>query len=131
MGTKNRIYLGKLSKYFLHKVRFFETSELYITDNKIKKIKSNNNRLNLIDYLNKEDFCNLIDNVIYVSYDKEENIYNCLTKIDEKFVIFGIVSKNLRNEITTLFYTNERQIKNKFLNKENLIVLKKEDFTTN
>jgi hypothetical protein len=131
MGTKNRIYLGKLSKYFLHKVRFFETSELYITDNKIKKIKSNNNRLNLIDYLNKEDFCNLIDNVIYVSYDKEENIYNCLTKIDEKFVIFGIVSKNLRNEITTLFYTNERQIKNKFLNKENLIVLKKEEFATN
>ena len=131
MGTKNRIYLGKLSKYFLHKVRFFETSELYITDNKIKKIKSNNNRLNLIDYLNKEDFPSLIDNVIYVSYEKEENIYNCLTKIDEKFVIFGIVSKNLRNEITTLFYTNERQIKNKFLNKENLIVLKKEEFTTN
>jgi hypothetical protein len=130
MGTKNRIYLGKLSKYFLHKVRFFETSELYITDNKIKKIKSNN-RLNLIDYLNKEDFSSLIDNVIYVSYDKEENIYNCLTKIDEKFVIFGIVSKNLRNEITTLFYTNERQIKNKFLNKENLIVLKKEEFATN
>lgn len=131
MGTKNRIYLGKLSKYFLHKVRFFETSELYITDNKIKKIKSNNNRLNLIDYLNKEDFPSLIDNVIYVSYEKEENIYNCLTKIDEKFVIFGIVSKNVRNEITTLFYTNERQIKNKFLNKENLIVLKKEEFTTN
>lgn len=131
MGTKNRIYLGKLSKYFLHKVRFFETSELYITDNKIKKIKLNNNRLNLIDYLNKEDFSSLIDNVIYVSYDKEENIYNCLTKIDEKFAIFGIVSKNLRNEITTLFYTNERQIKNKFLNKENLIVLKKEEFTTN
>ena len=131
MGTKNRIFLGKLSKYFLHKVRFFETSELYITDNKIKKIKSNNNRLNLINYLNKEDFSTLMDNVIYVSYDKEENIYNCLTKIDEKFVIFGIVSKNLRNEITTLFYTNERQIKNKFLNKENLIVLKKEEFTTN
>lgn len=131
MGTKNRIFLGKLSKYFLHKVRFFETAELYITDNKIKKIKLNNNRLNLIDYLNKEDFSSLIDNVIYVSYDKEENIYNCLTKIDEKFVIFGIVSKNLRNEITTLFYTNERQIKNKFLNKENLIVLKKEEFTTN
>lgn len=130
MGTKNRIHLGKLSKYFLHKVRFFETSELYITDNKIKKIKSNNNRLNLIDYLNKEDFSSLIDDVIYVSYE-EENIYNCLTKIDEKFVIFGIVSKNLRNEITTLFYTNERQIKNKFLNKENLIVLKKEKFTTN
>lgn len=122
MGTKNRIHLGKLSKYFLHKVRFFETSELYITDNKIKKIKSNNNRLNLIDYLNKEDFSSLIDDVIYVSYE-EENIYNCLTKIDEKFVIFGIVSKNLRNEITTLFYTNERQIKNKFLNKEK--------FTTN
>lgn len=131
MGTKNRIHLGKLSKYFLHKVRFFETSELYITDNKIKKIKSNNNRLNLIDYLNKEDFSSLIDDVIYVSYEEEENIYNCLTKIDEKFVIFGIVSKNLRNEITTLFYTNERQIKNKFLNKENLIVLKKEKFTTN
>lgn len=123
MGTKNRIHLGKLSKYFLHKVRFFETSELYITDNKIKKIKSNNNRLNLIDYLNKEDFSSLIDDVIYVSYEEEENIYNCLTKIDEKFVIFGIVSKNLRNEITTLFYTNERQIKNKFLNKEK--------FTTN
>lgn len=131
MGTKNRIHLGKLSKYFLYKVRFFETSELYITDNKIKKIKSNNNRLNLIDYLNKEDFSSLIDDVIYVSYEEEENIYNCLTKIDEKFVIFGIVSKNLRNEITTLFYTNERQIKNKFLNKENLIVLKKEKFTTN
>lgn len=131
MGTKNRIHLGKLSKYFLHKVRFFETSELYITDNKIKKIKSNNNRLNLIDYLNKEDFFSLIDDVIYVSYEEEENIYNCLTKIDEKFVIFGIVSKNLRNEITTLFYTNERQIKNKFLNKENLIVLNKEKFTTN
>jgi hypothetical protein len=131
MGSKNRIFLGKLSKYFLHKVRFFQTSDLYITDNKIKKIKSNDNRLNLVDYLNKEKFSILIDSVIFVSYDKEENIYNCLTRIDEKFVIFGIVSKNLRNEITTLFYTNERQIKNKFLNKENLIELKKEEFTTN
>ena len=106
MGSKNRIFLGKLSKFFLHKVRFFETSDLYITDNKIKKIKSNDNRLNLVDYLNKENFSILVDSVIFVSYDKEQNIYNCLTKVDEKFVIFGIVSKNLRNEITTLFYTN-------------------------
>lgn len=98
---------------------------------KLKRLNSNDNRLNLVDYLNKENFSILVDSVIFVSYDKEQNIYNCLTKVDEKFVIFGIVSKNLRNEITTLFYTNERQIKNKFLNKENLIELKKEEFTTN
>lgn len=66
-----------------------------------------------------------------ICYDDENSIYNCLSKVDERFLVYGMISKNKKTEITTLFNTNPSQIKKKFLKNKNLIVIRKEEFTTN
>ncbi|MDC7244057.1 MAG: hypothetical protein PQJ44_09195 [Sphaerochaetaceae bacterium] len=120
MGSKNRRKLGNLSNIFLHKIRnVFSEDIVYITDNKIKKLNSNRPELN--KYFEEKEFQTLIDNVKKVYYNEEDKIYNCLTESDGKLFIFGIVSKNVRNEVTTLFITNDRQIDKKFPNDNNLI----------
>ena len=64
-------------------------------------------------------------------FDEKQSIYNCLSKVNDKLLIYGMVSKNSRTEITTLFNTKPNQVKKRFLENQNLIVIRKEEFTTN
>ena len=130
MGTKNRIFLGVLTYSILHKIRNkFISKKIFINDKVFKKIK--NKHFDVVAYINEEKFLIVLENTICIYFDEDENIYNCLSKIEGKFIIYGIVPKNIRNDVTTLFYTNIKQIKKKFPNDENLRILKKEEYTIN
>ena len=130
MGSKNRIYLGFISNHILHKVRNTFEKDVYMTDVTAKKIGKKHFPLDK-EFIHNNNFQIILDNTLMIYFDERELIYNCLSKVDDKLLIYGIVSKNNRTEVTTLFSTNPSQIKKKFLSKEKLIVLKKEEFTTN
>ena len=126
MGSKNRIELGILSKLFFHNYRnSFNKKEIIINKNKLNKIVKK--RVYLKKYFNKKSFQEIVDNTVFVYYLEEDNIYNCLSFIENRYIIFGIVPRH-QNEITTLFYTNEKQISKKFRKDKNLKIFSKEVF---
>jgi hypothetical protein len=130
MGSKNRIFLGLISNEISHFIRNTFSKEVYVTDVTAKKIENKHSPLEK-EFIHNHNFQIVIDNTIMIYFDEKELIYNCLSKVDDKLLIYGMVSKNKRTEITTLFNTKPSQIKKKFLENEKLIVLKKEEFTTN
>jgi hypothetical protein len=130
MGSKNRIFLGLISNEISHFVRNTFSKEVYVTDVTAKKIENKHSPLEK-EFIYNHNFQIVIDNTIMIYFDEKELIYNCLSKVDDELLIYGMVSKNKRTEITTLFNTNPGQIKKKFLENEKLIVLKKEEFITN
>ena len=130
MGSKNRIFLGYITNSISHFIRNIFHKEVYITDITAEKINKKHYPLDR-EFIYNNNFQIIIDNTIMIYFDEKENIYNCLSKVDNRLFIYGMIAKNNRTEISTLFNTKPNQVKNKFLNKENLIVLKKEEFTTN
>lgn len=130
MGSKDKIFLGYIPDNITHIIRNIFQKEIYITIVTAQKIKKKHSPLDK-KFIYNHNFQIVLNSTIMIYFDEEKNIYNCLSKIEEDFLIYGLVAKNNRTEITTLFNTNPSQIKKKFLNKEKLIVLKKEEFTTN
>ena len=104
MGSKNRIYLGIISSEISHHIRNIFPKEVYITVMTVKKIKNKHTPLDK-EFIHNHNFQIVIDNTIMIYFDKKKSIYNCLSKIDDKLLIYGMVSKNNRTEITTLFNT--------------------------
>jgi hypothetical protein len=130
MGSKNRIFLGIISSNISHFIRNTFSKKVYMTDSTVKKIENKHHPLEN-EFIYNHNFQEIIDNTIMICFDERKNIYNCLSKVNDKFLIYGIISKNKRSEISTLFYTKPNQIKKKFLDNKNLIVVKKEEFITN
>lgn len=110
MGNKNRIFLGILHNVILHNFRNIITEkELYITKLKIKKIQ--NKHPEIVHYILENKFQDIIDNTVgSCSYD-EEGIYNLLSLIDGRYILFSISTNNFYLEGGTLFYTSKRQLK--------------------
>lgn len=130
MGSKDKIFLGYITDNIRHIIRNIFQKEVYITIVTAQKINKKHSPLDK-KFIYSHNFQIVLNNTIMIYFDEEKNIYNCLSKIEEDFFIYGLVAKNNRTEVTTLFNTNPSQIKKKFLNREKLIVLKKEEFTTN
>ncbi len=130
MGSKNRIFLGFISNEIRHYIRNTFHKDVYITDITAKKIENKHPPLDK-EFIYNHNFQVVIDNTIMIYFDEKQSIYNCLSKVNDKLLIYGMVSKNSRTEITTLFNTKPNQVKKRFLENQNLIVIRKEEFTTN
>ena len=130
MGSKNRILLGLISNSINHYFRNIFFKEVFMTVATAKKIEDKHPPLDK-EFIHNHNFQIVIDNTIMISYDEERNIYDCLSKISENFFVYGLISKSNRTEVTTLFRTNPSQIKSKFIDKKNLVVIKKEVFILN
>lgn len=132
MGSKNRIFLGYITSRISHFIRNTFEKELYITDVTAQKIKKKHSPLDK-EYVYNHNFQIVINNtiMIYPYYDNEKLIYNCLSKVEGKFLIYGMISKDNRTEVSTLFIAKPNQIKKKFIDNKDVIVLKKEEFITN
>jgi hypothetical protein len=128
MGSKNQKFLGIVSNNVLHNIRNVFEKEVYITDRTIKKIEKKHFPLDK-EFIYNDNFQIILDNTLMICYDESKKIYNCLSKVNNRFFIYGMFPKNNRTEITTLFKTNPRQINKDFIENEKTIVLKKE-FTT-
>ena len=125
MGSKNRVYLGIVSSHILHKVRNVFSKKVYMTDATIKKVEEKHPPLDK-EFLHNGNFQIIIDNTLMIYFDEKKNLYNCLSKVDNKFFVYGMISKNNRTEVSTLFKTNPSQIKKNFKLNENLIVIKED-----
>jgi len=130
VGSKNRIFLGFISSSILHHIRNTFEKDVYITSLTAKKIGKKHSPLDK-EFIYNNNFQVVINNTIMIYFDEKDMIYNCLSKVDDKLLLYGMVSKNKKTEITTLFNTNPSQIKKKFLNNKKLIVIRNEEFTTN
>lgn len=130
MGSNGKIYLGYIKSSISHFIRNTFQKDVFITSLTAKKIKKKHPPLDK-EFIYNHNFQIIIDNTIMIYFDEKDMVYNCLSKVDDNLLIYGIISKNNRTEVTTLFKTNPSQIKKKFLKNEKLIVLKKEEFTTN
>ena len=137
MGSKNRIFLGYIPSNIIHHIRNIFEKNVYMTIATAKKIEKKHSPLDK-EFIYNHNFQIILDNTISIySYhnNRGELNYNCLTKVDERFFIYGLISKGKgkgkRTEVSTLFIAKTSQIKNKFFKNENTIELKKEEFTTN
>lgn len=123
MGSKNRKYLGIVSSIILHNIRNTFPKKIFITNKTIEKIQIKHSPLDK-EYIHNDNFQTIIDNTIMIYYDQNKRTYNCLSKINTKFLIYGMVPKNNRTEISTLFYTYKRQLEKDFYENENAIEIK-------
>ena len=130
MGSKNRSYLGFISSHILHNIRNTFEKDVYMTDVTAKKIERKHSPLDK-EFIYNNNFQIILDNTLMIYFDEKELIYNCLSKVNDRLLIYGMISKNNRTEVTTLFNTKPNQVKKKFFENKKLIVLKKEEFTTN
>ena len=117
MGSKNRILLLGILNNIILKYLHIKNKKLYITKTKYKKIKIKHNEL--IHYIDNNTFQIIIDNTFAV-YKYQDNIYNFVSIVDKKYILYPISINNFYNEIGTLFFTSKKK-----LLKENLYFLNK------
>lgn len=129
MGTKNRILLGVLDDMILHHFKnIIKQKELYITKFKVKKIK--NKHPEIVHYILDNNFQTIINNTIASCHYDEVGVYNLLSIVDERYILYSISVNNFYIESGTLFYTSKRQLKKcestmKFFNKQAKLNLEK------
>ena len=116
MGSKNRIFLGVLPKFILQFLNI-KDKDLYITKLKYKKVKVKH--FEMIAFIDNNTFQKIIDNTFAV-YKYQNNIFNFVSFVDDKYILYPISINNFYNEIGTLFYTSKKK-----LIKEDLIFLDK------
>lgn len=111
MGSKNRIYLGLIIDLILHNIRNqFDKKELYITKTKYNKIKNDHPEEHR--YLNNQDFQNFLDNTVgYCLYQKQKNIFNFVSCVEEKYYIYSISTNNHYLEMGTFFRASSKRLK--------------------
>lgn len=129
MGTKNRILLGILNDIILHNFKnIIKQKELYITKFKVKKIK--NKHPEIAHYILDNNFQTIIDNTIASCHYNKDGIYNLLSIVNNRYILYSISVNNFYVEGGTIFYTSKRQLKKcestmKFFNKQAKIDLEK------
>lgn len=121
MGSKNRIYLAIISTLILHHIRnIFKDKSIYITKNKLKKISQKHPEI--LVYLNG-NFQIVINNT-FASCDYDEyGLYNFISKVDDRYILYSISSNNFYVEISTMFFASKRVLRKcnqsiKFLDKK-------------
>ena len=143
MGSKNDIELGVLPPFFKHYFKTtFDSKVVKITKRKKNKIVKDRPLLRTI--FNKLNFQEIMNSTIAISKNEEENVYDCLSTIvlftkdkngkiveRHKKVIYHIIPGKKFSSVKTIYITNEKQIRKDFDESMNLVILKKEEFTTN
>ena len=129
MGTKNRILLGILSDAIMHHFRnIIKNKSLYITKFKVKKIQ--NKHPEIVPYILNNDFQIIIDNTIATCDYNVDGIYNLLSLVNNRYILYSVSINNFYTEGGTLFYTSKRQLKKcqdsvKFFNLDSKIKFEK------
>ena len=110
MGSKNRILLGVLTDIILHHFRnTLLKKELYITKLKVKKIA--NKHPEIVSFITKHNFQIIINNTIARCEYNKDGIYNLLSFVDGRYILYSVSINNFYLEGGTLFYTSKRQLK--------------------
>jgi len=110
LGSKNRILLGILTDVILHHFRkTLLKKELYITKLKVKKIAHKHSEI--IHFITEHDFQTVINNTIARCDYHQVGMYNLLSIVDGRYILYSVSVNNFYMEIGTLFYTSKRQLK--------------------
>lgn len=129
MGTKNRILLGILNNIILHNFKNIITQkELYITKFKVKKIQ--NKHPEIVHHILDNNFQTIIDNTLASCHYEKDGMYNLLSQVENKYILYSISVNNFYVEGGTLFYTSKRQLRKckssmKFFNKKAKVDIEK------
>lgn len=96
----------------LHHIRnVFDSKELYITKRKLELIQIKHPIE--FEYIKNDDFQIILDNcVAQCEYSKDKNILNFLTRIENKYILYGISNNSYYTHITTVFYPSKKQLTN-------------------
>jgi len=109
LGSKNKIFLGLISDIIFHFMRnVFSKKELHITKNKYNKIAEKHPEVKTI--LN-DNFQIIINNTFATCEYGEDGLYNFISIMDDKYIIFAISSNNFHTEVATLFYAKKRLLR--------------------
>ena len=109
MGSKNKIFLGLISDIIFHFMRnIFTKKELNITKNKYNKIIEKHPE---VKYILNDNFQEVINNTFATCEYGEDGLYNFISIVDDKYIIFAISSNNFHVEVATLFYAKKRLLK--------------------
>jgi len=109
LGAKNRIYLGVITAHILHFYRnVFRKNALYITKHKYNKIIIKHQEIKPILINN---FQHLINNTFASCEYNKNGLYNFISIVDNKYIIYAISSNNFYTEIATCFYAKKNLLK--------------------
>ena len=128
MGSKNRIFLGFFSSVILHFMRnIFIKNEIHITKNKYNKILEKHNE---VKPLIIDNFQEVINNTFATCEYNQKGLYNFISIVEGKYIIYAISSNNYYVEVATLFYAKKRLLRKcfetiKFFNENNKSNLEK------
>ena len=86
----------------------FTKKELYITKNKYNKIIKKHFEVKSII---NDNFQKIINNTFATCEYEEDGLYNFISIIDNKYIIFAISSNNFHIEVATLFYAKKRLLR--------------------
>ena len=112
MGSKNRIYLGIFSNIILHFMRnIFTKNQIHITKNKYNKILNKHNEVKVVL---TDNFQDVIDNTFATCEYSQEGLYNFISIVNDKYIIYSISSNHYYTEVATLFYAKKRLLKKCF-----------------
>ena len=104
MGSKNRIYLGILTKFILHFHRNIFKKNIYMSKRIQDKI--NLKHPNIKDFTQYDNFQILLNNTIgSCPYDKYNNVINFIVHIEDenKYIIYSLKSEKHNIICNTIF----------------------------
>ena len=96
----------------LHHIRnVFDSKELYITKRKLELIKIKHPIE--FEYIKNGEFQIILDScVAQCEYSKDKNVLNFLSRIEDKYLLFGMSNNSYYMHIATIFYPSKKQLAN-------------------
>ncbi len=96
----------------LHHIRnIFNAKELYITKRKLDLILLKHPLE--FQYIKSDNFQIILDNTVAkCEYNKDKQVINFISYIDNKYILYGISNNNYYTSLTTIFYPSKKQLNN-------------------
>ncbi len=117
MGSKNRILLGHITSRITHYFRNTFENDIYITKVTAEKIKIKHSPLDK-EFIYNNNFQIIVDNTIYINYDVEDNSWECLSKIEDKYYFYVLIVNNRSTHVKSLYIPKLKKIEVKFFKNE-------------
>lgn len=117
MGSKNRILLGYITNRIKHNFRNTFNNDIYITKSTAEKIKIKHSPLDK-EFIYNNNFQIIIDNTVYINYDEEDNSWECLSRIEDKYYFYVLIVNNKHTHVKSLYIPKLKKIELRFFNNE-------------
>jgi len=117
LGSKNRIFLGMITSIILHHCRSYFTNDTIFMSKRVQsKIRSKHK--DVFFFTESGEFAMLLENVIGVSPYEEEECFNFITYVKERYILFSLKQEKHHVFCPTIYNLNDKTLKKYILHKE-------------